>query len=243
MILQEAQNYVRQFARNAGESVYSADQIDRAIQAAGDEFVRRSRVIREVDPITLTANTSALPTLPTGFRPDRLIDAYLSGTNVQIDTNVYAIGTFGGPYAQGAVTGASESDERRRISLRLVPYQQVLSQQIVLPQTQQPTLMGFQTWATGQVWPTPDQNYTLNLLWLPFFSVWTPGDATQLNTVLNVPDEFLRPALTYGATAFLQHTDPQQQYANPSWKMFIEFCESCRGEGSLGVRSVFSRGR
>lgn len=80
MNLASARDFVRQFARNAGDSSIHPDaNIDRAIQLACDEFLRRTRLLRTVSTLSLSLGSAALPALPTGFRPERLIRAYIAG--------------------------------------------------------------------------------------------------------------------------------------------------------------------
>lgn len=79
MLVSTAQSYVRQFARNAGDStMYTDADVDRAIQLVGQRFCRVTRCVKTLSSLTLTAASAALPAFPTGFTPKHLIRAYIA---------------------------------------------------------------------------------------------------------------------------------------------------------------------
>lgn len=75
--VQECRNIIRQFARNAGESVYTIDQIDRAIQAVGNDLNRRIRLVEELDVTQLVVGSGTFAIPSTDFRPERIVEIYL----------------------------------------------------------------------------------------------------------------------------------------------------------------------
>lgn len=89
MTIAEARLYVTQFARNADE--YTATELDRAILAIGKDFVNRTRCTRQLSTVALILNQRDFVTadLPTDFRPDRLIRAYI-GTKPELDVADYS---------------------------------------------------------------------------------------------------------------------------------------------------------
>lgn len=78
--LSVARDWARQFARNAGESVYEPQAIDRAIQLVGNRFCRETQCLRAFATKTLTPDSAIvdLSTI-TDFRPDRLLSAFVAG--------------------------------------------------------------------------------------------------------------------------------------------------------------------
>lgn len=201
MNLTTARSFVRQFARNAGDSsMYSDADVDRAIQAIADDFIFITKCTRLVSSVTLTESTAALPAFPTNFRPERLLSAYIGDYPPldQVDHDVLR-----------AARLANDSTDR-------------------------PTLISFDSYTTGEVYPKPTATYlTLSLRWLEPFTTWTPG-GTDPGT-LNVPDDYLRTILMYGATSLLQHNEPEHKYAAESWQKYATFRDSMRGSGGLGT--------
>jgi hypothetical protein len=78
--LTTARAIVRQFARNAQDSsMYDTADVDRAIAFIGTRFCRVTKCVKTKTAMTaLTISSAALPAFPTGFRPERLIRAYIT---------------------------------------------------------------------------------------------------------------------------------------------------------------------
>jgi hypothetical protein len=121
--------------------------------------------------------------------------------------------------------------------LELTDFWTIDSRLVNEPSAGVPTLIGFNTTTDGAIFPAPDADYTINLLWVPPLTTWTIG-ATDDATALNLPDDWMQEILVYGATATLQHTEPEHKYASESWKKYLEFETSAMGAGNLGVRAV-----
>lgn len=82
MTLTTARAWVVQFARNAAGAaeVYSAAQVDRAIQMVGNHFLRHTQILKTLSTVALAADSAEVSLAGlTGFRPDRLLRAYLVG--------------------------------------------------------------------------------------------------------------------------------------------------------------------
>ena len=244
LTVQQLREQVRFFARNGGDaSMYTDTDIDVALRYAADFLARETLITRRVDSLTLTAGTSALPTFPTGqaaFRPARLINAYLFGSNVQVSDNLES---YSGPYyTQGVPTSTGEMSLDLDNALLLTDFATLLRAQTISGNNSQPVWMAFDTLTTGQVWPTPDQNYTVAFSWSDYFTVWTPGDETDttLGLTTNIPDDVLYPALIYGAPAAMQHAEPEHVFVTPAWKQFLAEIHRLKREGTLGVRTIIS---
>lgn len=173
MDLATARSTVRLYGRSASDpTFYSNTQVDYSIYAAGEELVRRCYLLPKVSTLTLTANNNDLPSLPTGFRPDLLMSAYLSGSNVQVNPNqswnwMMQYGTIGAPMFVPTTPTS--------VILRQVSFDTVLNQLYAYNVVQQPQVIAFNTTTTGKVYPTPNENYTLNLLWNEQFTKWDYG--------------------------------------------------------------------
>lgn len=105
-----------------------------------------------------------------------------------------------------------------------------------------PTHLGFYSTTALEMYPTPDANYTLKVLWVPPFSSFTVGTGSPTGVTFNLPDEYLRVMWTYGAPAMLQHNEPEHAYASESWKKYEEFRNRLVGAGGLGARSQARNG-
>lgn len=198
--------YGARFARDP--SYYDLVRIDTAIQAAGDELIRRCQLLPVTGNVTLTAGSAAIPTFPTGgsgliFRPDRLINAYLSGANVTINGAGYLAPSA--PFDTVGAPAFSALGPPSSTKLANIPFVTLSDAQIGQPQSGQPQAVAFDTTTTGQVYPTPDKNYTLNFQWSDLFTTWSPGGSGS--TTINLPDDLLRPALYYGAVLYLQFNE------------------------------------
>lgn len=100
-----------------------------------------------------------------------------------------------------------------------------------------PRLLAFDSLTAGRVYPAPDTDRTLTLRWWETSVTWEFGDAGD--TALNVPREHLPELLILGATALLQHTDPDEAYASESWQKYLAFAAAVKagGAGSLAFAS------
>jgi hypothetical protein len=200
MNLTEARAFVRQFARNAGDSgMYPDSEIDRAIQTVCDDFIDYVRCTRTTTALALTAGSSSLPALPSLFRPERLLRAWIP--------------------AKGVLDKLGHGD--------------LLKLQIDEGNTGLPQFVAFDSFSTGEVYPTPEAGsaYSLKIQWYEPLTVWTPGGADP--GTLNLPDDYLRQILIYGATATLQHNEPEHKFASESWKKYLAYRLQMHGRGGL----------
>jgi hypothetical protein len=239
MNVQTARQYVQQFARSAGSTdEYPVIELDRAIKMACDEFISESKYLKTVDTLTLTSGSDALPTLPTGFRPERLLSAYLTGSNVTVSGGISRDSSWPGYYLDDSTR--EYTGEARRAALNISPYERLLDLKYGIGESSQPTSIAFSSHTAGIVYPTPDENFTLVLRWVGFVTTWTDGatDSTTVATTINLPDDILRFILTYGATSYLQHTEPTAGYAAQSYQKFKGFIERHKNAGSLGTQYV-----
>ena len=156
MTLTQARSYVRQWLRGESGVAFNAAEYDRALLTQGDDFIRRARFGVQVSTLVISDSTEALPTFPTGFRPDRFLSAWL------IDSDSV-------PVAQLSLISQLELRERQ--------FQHGVSDSI-------PEYLAFLTNTTGELYPAPNAAYTMKLEWLPFFDSWTEGIA-QTTAVLS----------------------------------------------------------
>lgn len=79
MTIATARTWIRDFARNAGDSTeYSDARVDRALQFVGSRFVRVTRCTRTTSNLTITSGSSAITaSAVTNFRAEYLFRAYI----------------------------------------------------------------------------------------------------------------------------------------------------------------------
>jgi hypothetical protein len=239
MNVQTARQIVQQFARSAGSTEeYPVIELDRCIKMAADEFISETGYLKNVDTLTLTSGNDALPALPTNFRPDRLLSAYLTGSNVTVSMTHSHRANWPGYFVDSnARDGVGAT---RQAVLDVTSHERLISLKYGVAESGQPSEIAFSSHTAGMVYPNPDQNYTLVLRWLGLFTTWTDGatDNTTVTTTLNLPDDLLRTILTYGATSYLQHTEAESQFANQSHQKFQAFIQRNKNAGGLGVQVV-----
>ncbi len=75
----DLRGFARQFVRQAADSsMYSDTQLDRALQLAGDEWMRITHAKKATGTQTLTPSSNVLPAIPSGWLPEYAIQQYLT---------------------------------------------------------------------------------------------------------------------------------------------------------------------
>jgi hypothetical protein len=241
MLIGDARDLVKLFARNAGDTTFYPDtMVDTAMQAAADELIMRANLLPRIDSVAVASAATTVSGFPANFRPDRISSVYLTGDNVRVCMG--ATSPTAWKYVEGGRSGVPS--EPSSATLDIVDFNTILDYQISLATTGQPQAIGFQSWTTAALYPIPDDAYTLKVRWFDFFTTWTAGDSGADDLTLNLPDDLLRQVLLYGAPAFLQHNDPEHAYATVSGRKFSEFIDRLVGSaGGLGTASVVPRRR
>ena len=212
MYLSEARRILRQFAKDAAdESTYRDDEIDRAIQAVCDDFIMATHCTLTKSTVALTADDSDLGTLPTGFLADMIRRAWIT------DKGELEI-----------------IDHRNLVAKQLSTINE--DDDTVL--TGRPEFLAFSSPTAGEVYPTPSESLTLNILYQAPLTSFTPGTSSASSTLLNIPDHLLRTILIYGASATLQHNEAEKAFANSSWQKYLNFRDSHVSANHLGGQSM-----
>lgn len=172
-----ARRIVRFSARNAGDTTYYPTfLVDLAIKRAANELIRDAHLLSRIDTQDTVANTQAYTVTPGTFRCDRLDSAFLTGPNVVVN------GGCGSPYGdfvdeatfiRGGVNGIGY--DFRTAILSVVDWPQMNDYLHNASMSGQPTMIAFNNDQTCNLYPVPDQVYTLNLRWSDFFTTWHDG--------------------------------------------------------------------
>lgn len=229
----QARAQVAYFARDGGTYAQQfPDQVDLAIRAAGNMLILVCKCLPRKDAITLSQDDETLPALPTGFRPERLTDAYLTGDNVQV---WYNAGNLVPNYYNNILNSPINAfGQMRRDRLAQMPFSELKDLLYGVPAQGQPNAIAFDSWTSGAVYPKPDQDYTLQLQWQDFLTIDDDG--------CNLPDDLLAGVLMFGAPWMLLANEPEHvAYAAEAKLNFDRWINDHRGEGNLGTQEVFAR--
>lgn len=209
MNLTLARSIVRRVVPNGAEAaaVFTNVAVDQAILETLVRFVDRTRFLNRTDNVVLTASAAAMGTLPTGFRPEMLVRAWI----------------------------ATEGD------LFVVDHETLIRDQLCDTGTGTPAELAFTAaypTPAGEVWPTPDANYTLKVQWRPAFTLWTPG-ADGDTTTPALPDDVLWRVLPTGAAANLIKAERADvAFYSARWAEYLDIERELAGTGGMGVVSV-----
>lgn len=209
MTLTTARAWVRSYARGGGSATqYSNTDIDHAIIDICERFLRKTLAVQVAGTVALTADSAAFD---------------VSGLTLFRPERILRANVL-----------------TLECELELTDWEAQYRKQIECTSTGRPKTLAFETsFATGgEVWPTPDVNYSLRLRWWQSFSAFTPGTASDATTTFNIPNDWLPTILSYGVPAQLQGNDPKYKYAAESWAKYLEFEASMLGAGSRGAKVV-----
>lgn len=202
------------------QSGVETTQVDRATMHACREFCRLTRAITRTDDITITSGSSAFPlTVPiaNGFRRERIL-------RVWIDGQARPISVIGYPDLNELIA-EGVAEEGYPTHLAIVS----------------------DTATAGVLWPTPAAAYTGKLsFWQPFGTTksstfatsWVPGTTSDLDAVLNIPDDLIAPVLTFGAAALIRTPSPEVAFGTEAWARFLAYCVECEGSMNTGRKSI-----
>jgi hypothetical protein len=127
-------------------------------------------------------------------------------------------------------------------ALKVTDYQAILDSHENSPATGHPQAMGFSGRTSGMVWPTPDANYTLNLLWWRSFNTFTVNTASPGSITFDLPDEVMCQILPTGAAAWLRFANPEAVKASAGWQEYLAIEAGYRGVGNMGARVLYREG-
>ncbi|HVT79578.1 MAG TPA: hypothetical protein VHM90_02885, partial [Phycisphaerae bacterium] len=172
MKISESRALLRSTAANAGDKTsFSDDALDNTTRMIGNDLAKRADATLITTAIVLSQGSDALPVIHADFRAERLRhEPYLTGSNVA------AGGRLRQPRRTGDKTGQVEVWDYLDLNdwaLRGGGTQAGQPEAIAFPSSA----------AVGRCYPVPDDDYTLNIPWVPPFLAWYPGVALALATV------------------------------------------------------------
>lgn len=103
--------------------------------------------------------------------------------------------------------------------------------------TGSPTRIGFTDTQTARIWPTADDDYTLNVLWWPPLTAFTAGDTDSNDITINVPRDLAVTAVRTGGVAWLQNGSIENTPMTDRNRVQYEaHVNASRGRGGLGEK-------
>jgi hypothetical protein len=91
-----------------------------------------------------------------------------------------------------------------------------------------PQWFGWRTHDTGVLWPRADAGYTLRLTYAaPAIDVVITQSSSE-DPEINIPEEYLFDVIRFGATAVLEHNDPDALFQSAAWQKFEKHIEKVR---------------
>lgn len=201
MTLTEAREYVISSVLSVSQGTYGDAKIDRAIQFAGKMFMEKTKVNLKRATITLAAG-------------ERFVDVqsqvpdfdYWRYARAQINHQGYIYRVLRSDYAKLQMCYTNNS------------------------QTGRPTRFAFQTNNRAILYPKPEQQYNMEITYAESFVDWVPG-ASGDSVTLNIPGDYVRTVLAYGAGTYLLYGEQYQNvYAQKGWAFFQEFMRDVIGK-------------
>lgn len=181
MTILTARAILAEHARNANSDEYTSTQYDYAIQAAGNEFVSRTKcVISNATILLAVADDDVVDTdWATDFRPDRLLRAWVRGEPEDLQVVEYR-------EVRRLLTEQTETGTPTMIGF------------------------ASNTANDAKLWKFPSSGLNIDYQYYAPFLQYTAGTATT-STELNIPDDMMFGVITAGAVFYLQRNMQEHQ--------------------------------
>lgn len=214
MTIAQARAVLTDAGRNVTAATNDETNLDYAIQAAGNEFVSRTKCLVVYDTILIASPTSNLVDgdWASDFRPDRLLRAWVITTN----------------------------DDRA--DLQVVPYVDLLAMHAEDSTEGVPTQLAFQSTSdnTSKLWREPDAAFTIHYQYYAPFTEYTAGvTGSGANDPLNIPEDMIRPVINCGAVYYLLKNMPEHaDWVDRCRRDFEQHIKNHAFRAGTGVRST-----
>jgi len=251
--LEEARAVLELHVRGAE---YDSSDLDRAIRSAGAHFCERVPVALSSGAVNLTAydtevDLSSLTTL----RPYHIVRAelgyaeqgewatatsYAANDLVQGDgdpdnylyvcATAHTSSSSNEPGADGGNPYWTRVGTTHGETLAALPYAELLAKSRRTIEAGKPAYYAIDAFPTGMVWPMPDLDYPLTLVWLTPFTTWTIGTASPADVTLNIPMPYMESVVMFGAAAYLQFADADTRIGSLQWTEFLRLINRAKGD-------------
>lgn len=181
MTIATARAILAEHARNANSDEYTSTQYDYAIQAAGNEFVSRTKCVISSGEILLAVADDDVVDADwaADFRPDRLLRAWVRGEPEDLQVVEYR-------EVRRLLTEQTETGTPTMIGF------------------------ASNTANDAKIWKYPSSGLNIDYQYYSPFTVYTAGTATT-STVLNIDDDMMFGVVIYGAVYYLQRSHVEHQ--------------------------------
>lgn len=198
---------------SGGNTSFTTADVNRAIYTACEEALRRSKLIVTTGTVALTATAVTVDvTSISGFRPHRAI---------RFET-----------LKVGAV-GYDKIDHVDYDSLA----DEIAGMEGTSIGTSVPTRIAFRTPDYAILDRVPGTSYpVLTVTYRPTATELTGTTGTA--TTLNIPAEYIRPILWYGAAMYLEHYDDKSRIPADTWNRWQEHLRSIAGDKGMDTGQI-----
>lgn len=208
----QARTLVEESLLHSESNSFSKTKLDEAIQASCNRFLRETKTQRSTRTLTTVSGTESydLETeFTTGFMSDQIV---------------------GLPYIA--------ADDYR--PLNVVDWEVVRREYDASASSGRPEMVAFHG-ATALLYPDPDAvyNITCNTWELLDETGWTLGgtDGTTVAVVLNMPEQWVRDVLWWGARAYMIYGAAGHIDDQPAMSEFLNLIERAKGTGQRSGRN------
>lgn len=236
---------------------YDVSQVDNAIKYALTETIRQTKCSRTTGSLALTANIAEASTSSlTDFLPERLLyseltypdqGAWETGTSYAVNDIVIGDGDPDALYYRcktAHTSGVSSEPPNttyweqvswpQRFDLQRAPYRHIADRLTNRLSVGRPEWIAFRVPSTAVVAPAPDASYTVRLTYYQPLVTWTSGTESPGDVTINIPDEYVRGSLLFGAAAALLAKDPADIVYQVQWRQFQNHINQVRAAVGMG---------
>jgi hypothetical protein len=209
MTIAQARLLLLDAARNANADQNNSTNLDYAIQAAGNEFVSRTRCVIKSGEILLASPDDDIVSgdWASDFRADRLLRAWVRNESEDLQVVAYR-----------EVVRLLDEDSGTGIPT-LIGFAST-------------------TTNAAKLWRYPSAAINIDYQYFPPFTAYTAGTGTD-GTELNIPEDMIRPVINCGAVYYLLKNMPENaDWVDRCRRDFEQHIQNHMSRASTGARSA-----
>lgn len=213
--LTQAREIVRNSVLHVPNGSYSDSQIDNAILFVGKMWMRDTKCVQKIGQVAITDGNREIDIQAS--LPD--FNYWMFSRCQIVDDNNY-------------IKTVARDD-----------YSKVANAYCNSTQSGRPRAMGIKTNSTALLYPTPDDDYTLHIIYAEPFVQFTAGTLSPDVITINIPGDLVRDVLWFGAgTALVFGENYQNMYPTRGWAYFMELKKKVEGQMSIDSYDSYNQG-
>lgn len=215
LTLTQARAVVRNSVLHVPNGSYSNEQIDNAILFVGKMWMRDTKCVVKFGQVAIVDGEREIDIQ--GALPDFDFWSYIRAQIVTTENHIKTV------YRDN--------------------YQSVANAYCNGGTSGRPRALGMKDNATALLYPEPDDDYTLHVFYGEPFVEFTAGTLSPDSVTINVPADFVRDVLWFGAgTALVFGENYQNMYPTRGWSYFMDLKKKVAGEVSISADDTYSNG-